>query len=105
MISARKRIVMIGFVTGLLAGPWGHGLAADRPTPRQTQRPAVTAPKPLPRVPAEPSAAQRARLEAACARYRVVYGMDCPTENGSGVNGVDVLKDVRRLPLKEPARK
>jgi hypothetical protein len=76
--------------------------AKPRPQASAPRGPAAAAKA---RLKPDAATAEQARIEAACVRYRLVWGMDCPTENGSGAGGVDPLRDVRRLGVPNAAKK
>jgi hypothetical protein len=111
-MKRRRWMAWVAAILFALAFPSGAPAEDTRPPKPAAPkaRPAVPAKrapaaKPQPKISGTPDAAYRARQEAACVRYRMVWGIDCPTENGSGAGGVDPLRDVRRLPLQGPAGK
>lgn len=115
MTLSLRIAALLGLALTLAAPAWAQQPAPAKPrppaaAPRQPVAPrrmpvAKTAPRPaatsLPRVPSSPSAMPQARLEAQCVRYRLVYGMACPSGNEGGSGGIGVWDEVGRLPLQD----
>lgn len=80
------------------AGPFSAQPPPRKPVPSVSALPG----KVLPRVLAVHDAAFRARLEARCTRWRLIWGdgFECRPGDGSSRNAADPMREVRRLPLR-----